>query len=387
MEDDYQAEEFGMEEMVQLIELKLQHNPLEAQEQFRQYVAYQQYLKKGKVPELAVYKAYLKARFAQVQEHHIESIDLYRLAIHEMNQCPEMLHTNILCASYYGISKNLHRLNRLNEALKEIENGLNTFQPNGLRTHFYYLLYINQASILEKRNEDYAALQLIESIWNHQEYLNFSDARLNLYQIRVELLNKLKDYTEAIRFAQEGLMIARLDQNVDRQFELLSSLGEAYAGLGSLQKAIGYFQEACELEEKIKRKSLAITTYTQQGRIYLQQKKYEKAEKYVRHAVEMGTQDEYRLCKALDLLGEIFYEQKKYDQAHPILQRAWLLSQKLELDDLAYRTLVLLANISRDLQSSGYMEYMDALLHLLTTRRNQGGEHMVRTLENDPPDG
>lgn len=383
-EEQDMTEPLTLDEMMTLIELRLHHSTQDAWEGFRQYEAFFQY-RHGKRPELAVYHLFFKAKIEEYQERHLDAIEYYTRTLQELEHAPEMIATNLHSASYYGMSKAFHRLSRFTEALEAIEKGLQWFQPSGQRSHFFYLLHINQASILEKRNEDYTALQIVESIWNHPEYLLFSDAKLNLYQIRVELLNKLKDYTEAIRYAGEGLTLARLDGNVDRQFELLSSLGDAHAGMGKVPTAIRYYHEACRLEPLLKRKSLAISTHTQLGRIYLREGKLMEAQQSLEHAVEVGKGDEYQLTKALLALGECLTQQDQTKRAISTLEQAWSLSQKLGLDETSRRSLSLLAKMSRDSQSSNYLDYMNSLLDLVLTP--QGGNPMIRTIENDPPSG
>lgn len=191
-------------------------------------------------------------------------------------------------------------------------------------------------------------------------------------------------YTKSIGIAKEGLTIARLDSNIDRIFELLSSLGEANAGLGKLQIAKLYYQKANELETKISRKSLAITTYTQLGKIYARQGQLKKAEFNLKHAIKIGGSDEYRLCKALSVLGEIYYNIEQFDKAFPILEQAWEIAQKSSLDQLAGDILLLLSNISRRFESPGYTKYIDTLLDILNMNREKGGKIMTH-FENDPP--
>ncbi|TCP70372.1 tetratricopeptide repeat protein [Baia soyae] len=279
----------------------------------------------------------------------------------------------------------MHLQNELHSSLKAIEIGLKSFQSDGERSHLAYMLTIMKASVLEKLDRNAEALQLVEETWeNRGNYVWFSNGLLNLIQIRVELLNKMGLYEKAIPIAKEGLTFAKLDSNIDRIFELLSSLGEANAGIGKLQVAKLYYQKANELESKISRKSLAITTYTQLGKVYSRQGEWKMAETNLKHAVKIGDDDEYRLCKALTALGDLYYRREQYEKAYPVLEQAWKIAQKSTLDESACDILLLLSSVSKHLRSTEYTNYTDTLVDVLTLVRKEGGKIMTNFV-NDPP--
>lgn len=60
------------------------------------------------------------------------------------------------------------------------------------------------------------ALSLVEEVCEQGNNIRSDDAWLNLLLIRIELLNKLGRYNEAINFAQEGLFLARVDEAYKR---------------------------------------------------------------------------------------------------------------------------------------------------------------------------
>lgn len=232
LEEDTIQVEGNLSEIMQLIEWELSENPTQAMEFLRQTESKQIHLS-GKTPMLEMYVYYIRAKHAKMNELYDISIQHFNTVIKIATESGESLKHNLVCASYYGISQVLHQQNRLLYALQAVRRGIESFHPDGDRTYSYLPLRINQASILEKLDRDHEALQLIESLWNERSYIDFSDSRLNLYQIRVEILIKQGRFREAIQFAKEGFDLARLDRNVDRTFEFLSSLGIAYASLAS----------------------------------------------------------------------------------------------------------------------------------------------------------
>ncbi|WP_044641173.1 helix-turn-helix domain-containing protein [Risungbinella massiliensis] len=382
---DYEVTELDVFRRVQIIELEMEENPATALEELRRYEEQRKFLV-GKEDLMSAFSHYLRGKIADKQRFPEEALSHFELAIRFAQVVPELQSSNMIAACYYLISRIYHRQNKLKKALAINQKGFDTFDPQGQHSYLYYTLYVHKASILEKLNQDTDALKVIEGIWDHKEFLQFSDLRLNMYQIRVEILVKLGRYHEAIQIAEEGLDLARLERNEDRKFELLSSLGEAHARLGDLNTAEVYYQFASKLEPKIRDKHLAITTYTQLGKIYIQQGNLTKAEGFLQTAVQVGEhQDNFRLCRAMLTLGECYFRQKKVKKATNILERSLHLCRKLGLDDEVRAHLVLLTEIAFRSKSSGYENYLDSLLNELLKNLQQGGTGMFAFV-NEPPD-
>lgn len=152
-----------LEDYFQLVELEMRIHPEQAIEMFRQYESKMTHLH-GRIPELAVYRMYAKAKQADFSEHYQEAVEWYQKVINEAYSVPEMIQSNILSASYYGMSLMLHFQNNLHGSLRAVEEGLKLFQSNSQRNYLFYMLNIMKASVLEKLNRDTEALQLVESI-------------------------------------------------------------------------------------------------------------------------------------------------------------------------------------------------------------------------------
>lgn len=386
-EQESTTDQIDLVNKMQIIELEMDDNPKEALEELRKYEE-QRKFEKGKHDPIIVYSEYLRGKYASKIQNWTDAQEHYELTIRKLEQFPELEQTNLATAAYSALGRIMNQLNHFQQALSYIDQGFDVFLPQGERSYLYYLLTFNKANVLEKLNRDAEALKIIEDIWEHKEYLHFADERLNMYQIRVEILNKQGRYEEAIPLALEGLDLARLDRNNDREFELLSSLGEAYAKKGNLPTAKLYYQTASKLEKKIRKKYLAITTYTQLGKIHLQQGEYDLAEETLLQAIQLGRtkKDDYRNCKALLALGECYYLQQRIKKALRTLEQAYELSQKLSLDELSHDVLLLLAEISFRSKLSGYEKYINLLLRALVKSRKEGGFEGMFLFDSDPPE-
>lgn len=352
---------------MQLIELEMEQRPKQALEELKRFEEHREYFV-GKESIMTVYSHYLRGKYAEQIKSAIDTIKHYELAIKAALPCQEVHMTNIISASYYGISKMLHDQYQLPQALTYTELGIKHFIPDAQKTYYYSLLHLNKASILEKLNKDHEALQIIEDLWNQPAFPSLADARLHIYQLCITILNKQHRYNETIPLAQEGLDLAYMEHNQDRKYEFLSALGEAHAGLGNMSTAERCYQAANQLESKIINKQLIVSTYTQLGTIYFQQNEFETAQSILEQAVHLGKKlDEFRLCKALIALGHCYWYQKQLNKALSTLHQALIISKRLKLDQIAQDILIFLTQISFRSKVSGYEEYIDLLLQSLSS--------------------
>ncbi|TCP66088.1 helix-turn-helix domain-containing protein [Baia soyae] len=373
--------EFSTIEYLKVIEVQMSDSPEVAMEALRQYEQTFKYINGSDSPIIRLYASYLRGRFASLRHKQDDAQKYFQQAIHIGENYPDLSETNLLPICYYQMSRLYNYQNRLQEALDYVNKGFSSFNEHGERSYIYYVLSINKASIYMKLKKYSYALSVIENVWDDVRFLTYSDAKLNLYQQRVELLNKLERFEEAIRIALVGLDLARLDGNNDRKFELLSSLGEANARLGDFKTAKKYFQLAQSLEGKITNKSLAITTYCNLGRIYTQSGEVSEAESMLGSAVKLGRElNDYRLCEALVAQGEYYYLRNKRNKARKVLEECLNLSERFDIDSIRDRVLLLLARLT---YSSDDNKYVSALLSSLVEKM-LGGRDML--FHHDPPD-
>lgn len=374
--------EFSIIEHLKIIEVQMSDAPQLALEELRRYEQTYKHVNGAENPIIRLYSSYLRGRYAASRDDQDNAKKYFEQAIYIGENYPDLRETNLLPICYYHISRLYNYQNRLLDALNYVEKGFNSFAEKGERTYIYYVLTINKSSILMKQKRYSEALSVIEDIWNDRRFLMYSDAKLNLYQLRVELLNKMERFEDSIKVALEGLDLARLDDNQDRKFELLSSLGEANARLSDLVTAKKYFQLAQQLEKKIKKKALAITTYCNLGKIYMQSGDHSEAEYMLELAVKKGKElNDYRLCEALVAQGEYYYQRNKKKKALQSLEECLNLSEKFGIDQFNDRVLLLLSRLTFRHEDN---KYVSALLSSLIEQTLEGDGNML--FRHDPPD-
>lgn len=383
-----------LDKKLQLI--AIEHDIVLADKGFKRLLDFEemQKIEKGKDDAIFAVTYHLKGKYYERKKELNKALEYYELSVKYVDLHPELLSTNIKAASYNALARVCNRLNHLNQALDYIQKGLDSFVENGNRPHVKAQLLITKAIVLEKQDRDGEALRIIESIWDQKDFLKGGSARLNITQIRVELLNKMKRYDEAIEYALADLHDARLNRLYDRCFELWSSLGESYSKLGYVSNAELCYQTALNHEEKIKSKHLTITTYTQLGLLYLKQGLMELAYDTLKEAVKRGrdNNDSYRLVKALMAMSNYYLVQKQDLIALEHLEEALSLADKHAFDVLEFNILLKCSEISERNKLSVSKKYIDGFRKSAVKLLNRGeGEIMQQVIignkvVSDPPE-
>lgn len=264
-----------------------------------------------------------KTQWKKAQAQYMKTLSL-------LNQFPELEDSNLKASTYNELGRCCYYQNNLEQALNYIEKGLESYNKNGERDYIIYHLMISKTIYLEKmsRNED--AFRTLEFLWDHIGEIDSMEIRLSMYEVHSVLLAKQELYEKAAQAATRGIQLARIDQNVDRSFELWTALGESYKNRGDFFKAEICFRTALKLEKKIRKKNMLVSTYTQLGMLYLKSKKISSAQSALLKAVQIGqkTNDALKYCNALVALGDCYMKQGKDLDARSCFQQALSFAEK-----------------------------------------------------------
>jgi transcriptional regulator with XRE-family HTH domain len=256
-------------------------------------------------PLLAEYYL-LHGRIHEANRSWIKAQEFYEKAIHHADQFPILKNTNIKSINYYFLSRLFGRQNKLEQALTASRKGEECFIVGVGRGYLKYNLLLSRAVYLEKLNQNDEAFQITEELWENRSSFASTEAKTNLAQLQATLLNKFGLYEQAIYYAEEGLLLARLDKQFDRSVELWTTQGESYRKKSEFPNAKLCLQTALKLKQKIHHSSLAVSTYTQLGLLYLELNDKQKSQTILEQAVTLGeeTKDNPRLMSALIALGD-----------------------------------------------------------------------------------
>jgi tetratricopeptide (TPR) repeat protein len=349
---------------LQLLAIEYDIDLLDQEQGVEQLRQLEEYSKYSGISEnaLTLFPYYLKGKYYEKKRKWNTALEQYGIVIQTINSSVEDIdEDNLKSACFNGMARVYLCLNELAEALIYANKGIDEFRPENKRHHIQYNLYINKAIILEKLNRDMEALALVEDVCEHGNLIRSDDAWLNLLLIRIELLNKLGRYDEAIHFALEGLFLARVDEMLDHAFDLWSSLGESYFQKGLMANAELCYTSALKLEDKIKWKPLAIKTHTHLGSIYCEIGKPKKGQKILEKAVKLAREykDALQLAKSLNALSQCFVMQNQDLEAYKLLEEAKDLAKKYNFDKLMFDILLNMIDICKKQKLSDYPQIAD----------------------------
>nr|WP_255724555.1 tetratricopeptide repeat protein [Shimazuella soli] len=242
---------------------------------------------------------YLKGKYYYKGQNWQKAHLHFLRAIQMVDDYPEIQATNIKAASYYELARIAYRLNKLDNTVQCVENGLEAFDSSGERKFLIYSLLLSKAIYLEKLDRDNEAMKILDEMWPHLNEID-TEIQLNMYDLQAKLYNKHQMYDKAIRYASEGIDIARREKKYDRCFELWTTLGTSYNHLGEYQMAMKCFQTASSLEGKIQRKFLSATNHYQLGLLYFEEGDIDRAEETLRKALKISKEenDVLNLCES-----------------------------------------------------------------------------------------
>lgn len=276
-------------------------------------------------------KAYLKEKKREkAYDYYLKAIRLYEEHLSD----PEIRKSNIKAACLYGLGIIYYRQNDLQKALLCTIDGLKAFTPHAKRHVFKYALLINQAIFLEKMgDQDNEALQILEEkMWPYLHEID-SEIVLTMYDLQATLYNKFRMYPKAVEYAEKGIELARDVANLDRAYELWTTLGKIYINLQQFDMAKICFEATSNLEGRVNREFLSIYNNTQLALLYLNEKDLERAAKSIENAANFARKINNRLslCEVFIVQADYYFMLGSNKDAVIILEKAKKIADEYSL--------------------------------------------------------
>jgi tetratricopeptide (TPR) repeat protein len=330
---------------------------------------------------------YLKGKYFFRKENWTKSHTHFQYAI---SICQDDLKSlrllNIEAASYYELGRCHSQLNELQQALRCIEKGLSVFSLKGERQSTKYVLLISKVIYLEKLERDTEAENILTAMWPEIDKID-TETKLNMYQSKVNLLNKHKLFIEAIEFAEIAIDLARREKNYDRSFEMWTTLGSIYKDLGNLEMAKVCFKTAQVFESQIRKKYLPAYNYTELGKLYSLISDLTQAESYLTDAVRLSkvAGDAFHRYQALKALSECLWLQNKPESLE-VLEQAYHLAKKHSFQNQEQDSSLKLAQYYQSYNKEKHDFYTKAYYQISLKLAGGENEMLVRNQVGDPPD-
>lgn len=284
-------------------------------------------------------KSYIRKRkWKKAHKHFFDVIYLIE------QKYPNMAVTNLKSASYSELSFIEYAQNHYVQALRYAQQALECFLEDGKRKYCKEIILVSKAIYLEKLNRLEDAQNTLHQLENvhtckapnlDTSYIS-KEASLNMYDIRSSILAKTKMHSQAIKYALKGIELARIDKMADRLFELWVTLGSIYMENEQLDLAFICLDTALKLQKKVSSQALLAYVYIQLGILHEKRKQTGKAHQLALKAIKFSknSNNAYRECEALILLGNCYFQQDENNQAFQTMKSALEIAKKHSFTDL-----------------------------------------------------
>ncbi|MBD1373580.1 helix-turn-helix domain-containing protein [Hazenella sp. IB182357] len=345
----------------------------------------------GKALEPTFY--YVAGKYHEDKKNYDEAIEMYgkAIALEEQQSHARLItvdenNSNIQPACYVALARIYNMKHQLDQAIVELDKGIECYIDGGERKYVFFHLWITKAIVLARMDKNQEALKILESLRKKNEFAIHSDARLAIVQVHVELLNKMKLYAEAIELGMTALEDIKINNLSDRAFELWSALGESFSKEKQIKNALLCYNMALKLEEVIPKKYLIIKTYTQLGVLNMELGNLNTARDILEKAIQKGElhKDESRLVEAFIHLAECQIVQKDEEKAYESLSNALRISRNHSFD-LEFDILLLLIDICKRNNLQEYHKYSDQFINYAISDRQKRRVVTMQRFEADPP--
>ncbi|TCS95460.1 helix-turn-helix domain-containing protein [Hazenella coriacea] len=243
-----------------------------------------------------------------------KSVKLFSKSLEKLEKSidPDQANLKSSCLNYLSIVE-FQYYNNKEKALRYIDDALNHFELNNKRRYLHTNLLINKAIYLRSLGRAEEALKALDEIEFQSFDINIETV-ISLYDLRAKLKWKIQLYDEAASYAKQGLEIARINYNYERQVELYNTLSDIYTEKGSLDHAKKCLLAAIDLKDKISRRHwLLLNSYLKLGIVFFNQKKYDLSITILEKAKEIAdnSNDMVKYTQILLYIGKNFLSQSK----------------------------------------------------------------------------
>ncbi|WP_175482266.1 tetratricopeptide repeat protein [Thermoflavimicrobium dichotomicum] len=303
---------------------------------------------------------YLKGKAYFIKQNYEKAKKYFYEAISIVENHNQSIGAMAYC--YLGMIE--YNQSNLYQAIDYTDLGLNIIEELNDETYKEekYMLLLNKIIYLEKLDRNSEAFGLLQELWEHKHKIETIQIKLNMYELFALILKKAKLYHQAIRYAKEGIEMARRNKEHSRAFDLWTSLGKIYFEMGELDEAEFCYLTALELRDKVTSKDLLIDTYADLGELYSYQKEWQLAEENLNEALKIGNRyNGFKVAKVLEMKGTLKYHTGQHDEAIHCLEKALQLLQQYGSIRQQQRILLRLSKYCKDKSQEKYYYYLDRL--------------------------
>ncbi|MFC4076213.1 tetratricopeptide repeat protein [Salinithrix halophila] len=289
---------------------------------------------------------------------------------------------NMEAYSFSDLGRCSYYRNDLQLALQYTNSGLDAFCHDGERSYIKYILLRNKAIYLERLGRPAEALKIVQDAWDelgNVDHIEHTETVLSFYWIRAEMLRKIGSLDEAIRYAQEGIQKASLNNLYASGFDLWVTLGSAYTAKKEWENAEASFNVAMEIAEETGKviDNRFIRACVQRAELYSNQKKWAEAENTLVQAISKAKDRKCYayLTDALLALGNLHFANDRKNEAIEQYAEARKAAKKHRFTEKEYQAWYGLANCYREIDE---IEFRQCTENMYTLQRELNDQKEAR---------
>lgn len=284
--------------------------------------------------------------------------------------------SNIEARSFVELGRCYYFRNDLIQALQYTESAADAFVEDGDHQQLKYIINLNKARYLEKLGRLGEAMKVVNLLWNDIDQMSDTLA-LHLYEIRINVLKRTKMYEDAIKYAKEGINLARLNGDNLSLFYLWTALGGTYLTMKNLKKSEVCLKTALKLGDP-KYKNVLIEVYSKLSIVYMEQGLWEEAQKLLSKAEKMTEEtDVISSFFTYLVIGDFHKKQNQTKKAVYYYQKSLNLAKKYSLKKLEYKALFRLAQLKRNESKEEFASYLENMYEVAVSleKIGDGGDY------------
>ncbi|TCP63835.1 helix-turn-helix domain-containing protein [Baia soyae] len=221
--------------------------------------------------------------------------------------------------------------NDLQQALIYAERGLDVYREELVDPEqIKYVLMTNRVIYLEKLGKTDEALKRLDELWVYLPIVRKTEIILPMYALRADLYRRMKLYSDAIRYAREGIQIATTSSFYNEMFQIWTILGTIYVEQNNLNDAETCFSYILDLESRVAQKQELVRAYCSLGNLYLLQGKSDESKRILQQAISWAEKlnDALKLSNALIIMGRLMKTMGQQEEGvHYLVQAAQIAEQ------------------------------------------------------------
>jgi tetratricopeptide (TPR) repeat protein len=266
----------------------------------------------------------------------------------------QMEASSLEAACYDELSRTAYQQNNIKQAIAYVEKGLCLINENA---EVKFSLLRNKAVYLYKQSKGAEALKLLKENWPQLSELKKIDLILGFYQVRVKILIDTGLWDEAHVFAEEGIELAKKNNQYHALCVLWGELGKIYAYQHNYDLSEVCFRTSQVFELHVQDKSALISTYTFYGKLLQEQKEYQSASILLNKAIQLGIKynEVEDLVRAYLAMGQVSLACKDTNSAMEYFHKARDISTEHQLPTLAYEAIFQVAKVYQQLDADKFI--------------------------------